>query len=105
MILGVHVDNPHIDHTVQPLLTQVPDYQVPLMHGFHCCPWLFVEYFSTVLISLSAPNRLTWYDEGDDMHVSWNQVLAGQICNPVTERVMSSCLEASLIAVEGVGDC
>ena len=66
---------------------------------------MFVGYCSIILLSLPAPHGATWCNEGVITHVSWIQGLSDQLCHPVTETVMSSCDEAALLEVEGVGDC
>ena len=42
IVIGVRVENAHVEHAVRPLLPRVSDEQVSLLLGFHCYPQLFV---------------------------------------------------------------
>ena len=90
---------PHVQNAVCPLPTQVPDEKSPLLLGFHCCPWMFVGWSSSILISPIDPQDATWCDEGVVAHVSLFQGLAGQVCEPVTGLIMSICDISALLAV------
>ena len=59
IVLGVCVNNLHVNHTVRPLLPQVPDGQGPLLIGVHHRPRLFVGYYSPILLCLIGSSH-TW---------------------------------------------
>ena len=93
----VSIHNQHVVNSFFPMRLEVSDEYITLQLSYI----LWREPFE---IALSSPHVATCLYSGVVTHVRGGEGLVSKVGNLITELVVTSCDEASLLAVEGMAD-
>ena len=106
MRLGTSVHDTHVMNTVCPILSEVTDQEVTLMfRGLYrqrvvqdgCA-------FGTGRLCLRPFHGTTCKEEGVTAHVRGGERFSGQVCDPVTELVVTRCDKSDPLIITGVAN-
>ena len=104
MILDICVHNAHVVNTVSTIMTEVMDQEVTLLLRGLYRRRLFCDScaFGPRQIFLWTLHGATCEDEGVIVHMRGGEIFSGQVCNPLTDLIVTRRDKAALLTVEGL---